>query len=76
MQVHLIDINVSAEIDEYPSLRFQDIRKNQSVTDGHTDGRENSIPHNKQSLWGGIISTLKEINKYHAWHTNCYLLHL
>ena len=27
MLVHLIDINVSAEIDEYPSLRFQDIRK-------------------------------------------------
>ena len=27
--VHLIDINVSAEIDEYPSLHFQDIREKQ-----------------------------------------------
>ena len=27
-QVHLTDINVSAGIDEYPSLCFQDIRKN------------------------------------------------
>ena len=26
--MYLIDINVSAEIDEYPSLRIQDIRKN------------------------------------------------
>ena len=38
MYVYHIDINVSAEIDEYPSLRFQDIRKNQSVTDRHNDG--------------------------------------
>ena len=57
MQVYLIDINVFAEIDEYPSVRFQDIRKNQSVTDRHTDGRtdgqrENSIPQHKQSLRG------------------------
>ena len=37
MSVYLIDINVFAEIDDYPSVRFQDIRKNQSVTDGHTD---------------------------------------
>ena len=37
MWVYRIDINVSAEIDEYSSLRFQDIRKKQSVTDGHTD---------------------------------------
>ena len=45
MKVHLIDINVSAEIDDYPSLRFQDIRKKPvSQTDTRTDGRENSIP--------------------------------
>ena len=54
--MYLIDINVSAEIDEYPSLRFQDIRKKSKChgwTDGHTDGqRENSIPHHKQSLRG------------------------
>ena len=55
MYVHLIDINVSAEIDEYPSLRFQDIRKINSFEDGHTDGqRENSIPPHKQSLVGDI----------------------
>ena len=30
MKVHLIDTNVSAEIDEYPSLRFQDIRKQEA----------------------------------------------
>ena len=52
----MIDINVSAEI------RFQDIRKNQSFTDGRThrqtDGQcENSIPHHKQSWGGGIIRT-------------------
>ena len=38
---------MSAEIDEYPSLRFQDIRKNQhrGRTHGWTDGqRENCIP--------------------------------
>ena len=57
MQVHLIDINVSAEIDEYPSLHFQNIRKKPASrtdtqpdtqtdtwTDGQMDGqRENSI---------------------------------
>ena len=45
---------MSAEIDEYPSLRFQDIRKKNKVSDGHTDGqRENSKYHHKQSLGGG-----------------------
>ena len=55
---------MSAEIDEYPSLRFQDIRKKtvsrtDTRTEGRTDGltngqRENSIPHlHKQSLRGG-----------------------
>ena len=41
MLVHLIDINASAEIDEYPSLCFQDIRKKPKChgrTDGGTDG--------------------------------------
>ena len=52
--MYLIDIIVSAEIDEYPSLRFQDIRKKKKVSDGHTDGQhENSKPHHKQSLRGG-----------------------
>ena len=41
---------MSAEIDEYPSLRCQDIRiKKQSVT----DGPENSISHHKQILHRG-----------------------
>ena len=43
MQLYLIDINVSAEIDVYPSLRFQDIRKKQNKV-SRTDGCENSIP--------------------------------
>ena len=62
---------MSAEIDEYPSLRYQDIRKKKtnSVVDGHTDGRtdgqhENSIPApHKQSLreggGGGYKKTLE-----------------
>ena len=59
MSVHFTDINVSAEIDEYPSLRFQDIRKKPaSRTDTwmerQTDGRENSIhPTNKVCRGGG-----------------------
>ena len=61
--MYLIDINVSAEIDEYPSLRFQNIRKKTKChgrTHGRTDGqRENSIPHDKQTLpgGGGIITS-------------------
>ena len=43
MQVYLIDINVSAEINEYQLLRFQDIGENQSVTDGHTDGHSHEL---------------------------------
>ena len=49
---------MSAEIDEYPSLCFQDIRK-QTVSrtdiwmDRHTEGQcENSIPRHKQSVRG------------------------
>ena len=34
---------MSAEIDEYPSLHFQDIRKKQSVADTHTDGRTDNV---------------------------------
>ena len=42
--MYLIDINVSAEIDEYSSLRFQDIRKKkQNVTDGRTHGRTDNV---------------------------------
>ena len=45
---------MSAETDEYPSLRFQDIRKNQSVADGHTDERTNGCENTPpQSLQGG-----------------------
>ena len=62
--MYLIDINVFAEIDEYPSVRFQDIRKKKnkvSRMDTRTNGRsdrwtngqrENSIPQHKQSLRG------------------------
>ena len=43
--MYLIDINVSAEIDEHPSLRFQDIRKKNKVsrTDTRTDGRTDNV---------------------------------
>ena len=49
MKVHVIDINVSAESDEYPSLRFQDIRKKPaSQADTRTNRKqtkhENSMP--------------------------------
>ena len=47
INVHLIDINVSAKFDEFPSLPFQDIEekpKRHGQTDRKTDGqRENSI---------------------------------
>ena len=42
MQVHLIDINVSAEIDENPSLRFQDIWKKPKCR-GWTHGRIDNV---------------------------------
>ena len=47
MYVYLIDINVSAEIDEYPSLRFQDIRKKPKChgrTHGWTDNVKTVYP--------------------------------
>ena len=48
--MYLTDIYMSAEIDEYPSLRFQDIRKKPKVTDVHTNGR----PYHKVCVgWGG-----------------------
>ena len=57
-------INVSAEIDGYPSLRFQDIRKKNSVADGHTDGQtderthENSIPHPHKQIFPPILQMI------------------
>ena len=60
MDVYLVVIYVYAKTDEYPSLRFQDIRnkpKCHGQTHGRTDGqREISIPHHKQSLRGGGIN--------------------
>ena len=64
--VHLIDINVSAEIDEYLSLRFKILGKKNKVwqTDTQLDTRTEGqtvypicIPHQKQSLqagWRGV----------------------
>ena len=41
---------------------FKILEKKQSVTDGRTDGQlENSIPHHKQSLLGGIKRELGKI---------------
>ena len=45
---------MSAEIDEYPSLRFKILEKKTTKCHGWTNGQcENSIPHHKQSLRGG-----------------------
>ena len=50
MLIYLIDINVPAEINEYPSLRFQDIRKKKQCrgrTHGRTDNVETVYPTTK-----------------------------
>ena len=44
---------MSAETDEYPSLRFQDIRKKPVSRATHGWTSENSIPHHKQGLQKG-----------------------
>ena len=50
---------MSAEIDEYPSLRFQDIREKPASRTGWTDGqRENSIPPPPQAKFAGGINTV------------------
>ena len=50
-----------ARFDENPAMTLQDIKETKrygrtdACTDGRTDGqRENSIPHHKQSLRGGV----------------------
>ena len=40
-----------AEIDEYPSLHFQDIRKKTSVADGHTDGHTDGWTNNVKTVY-------------------------
>ena len=51
--MYLIDINVSAETDEYPSLRFQDIRKNKvSRTDTRTDNVKTVYPSTNKVCGG------------------------
>ena len=59
MQVHLIDINVSAEIDEYSSLRFQDIRK-KTKCHGQTHGRTWKQYTPPQTEFTGGIKIIKE----------------
>ena len=62
--MYLIDINVSAEIDEYPSLRFQDIREKKSVTDGHADGRTDNVKTvypTTNKVCGGIIKIVSSL---------------
>ena len=68
---------MSAKTDEYPSLHFQDIKKKNSIMDGHTDGqRENSIPPPPlpTKFAGGIIIEMSsaEFFTHHAKHQ--YLL--
>ena len=57
-------MNIFAKFDENPAITLQVIKKTKRYgrtdarthgqTDRQTDGRENSIPHHKQSLRGGI----------------------
>ena len=68
--MYLIDINVSEEINEYPSLRFQDIRKKTvSQMDGHADGQREKQYTPPQSLQEGIITSLKNKKKTHFMTT-------
>ena len=53
--MYLIDINVSTEIDEYPSLRFQDIRKKKQVS--RTDNVKQYTPP-QTKFARGIIKRL------------------
>ena len=52
-------MNVFAKFDEILSMIIQDInetkryRRTVGLSFGRTDGRENSIPSHKHSLWGG-----------------------
>ena len=51
MQVHLIDINVFAEIDEYHAfLRYYKKKKN-SDADGHMDGRTDERTDNVKKVY-------------------------
>ena len=57
---------MSAEIDEYPSLRFEDIRKKNKVsrTDGHTDGQTDERTDNVKTLY-------PTTNKVGGGYKNC-----
>ena len=60
MYVYLIDINMSAEIDEYPSLRFQDIRRKKRHTDGRTTWKQYTPPQTKFAGGGGYNDFLAD----------------
>ena len=61
--MYFIDIKVFAEIDEYPSLSFQDIRKKQNVSDGHKPGRMDGRTDNVISVYPIINNVCGGYNK-------------
>ena len=71
--MYLIDINVSAEIDEYPALRFQDIRKKPKC-----HGRTHVRSDGQMDAWiDGQRETVYPITKKVWWAYNyiiCYML--
>ena len=60
-------MNIFAKFDENPAITLEVIKKTKRYARTHarTDGqRENSIPHHKQSLRGGIKSSIIEMISY------------
>ena len=66
MSICPLDMNVYARFDEIPSMALQDIEETKRYGHTRTDGRENSIPTHKHSLWGGGIIIM-------GWSPWCYI---
>ena len=65
MQVHIIDINVPAEINEYPLLRFQDIKDTKTWNNKTVP----TLSRRRQIWWNLAISNPKpEVHNINA-HT-------
>ena len=60
---------MSAEIDEYPSLRFQDIRKKPaSLTDTRTDGQTDGQTDNLKTVYPRQTKFVGGINIFGYWY--------
>ena len=72
-----MDINISAETDEYPSLRFQDIKKKSNChgrTDTRADGRTDNVKPvypTTNKVCGDIERIVSLILKLHTIHYYC-----